>query len=49
MLDASKVGARNKAFVQLGWHRISGVDGWQIQVSQDRASKAYGRWSSVRV
>ncbi len=40
MLDASKVGARNKAFVQLGWHRISGVDGWQIQVSRDRASKA---------
>lgn len=37
MLDASKVGTRNKAFVQLGWHRISGVDGWQIQVSRDRA------------
>ncbi len=37
MLDASRAGSGKRSVVQLGWYGISGVDGWQIQVSRDKA------------
>ena len=37
VLDASRAGSGKRSVVQLGWYGISRVDGWQIQVSRDRA------------